>query len=144
MKTESSAGAVIFRKNKEVKYLLLKHEMGHWDFAKGNIEAGETDEDTIKREIKEETGIDDIKIIRDFKEKIHYFYKLKGELISKDVVFHLAETKTIKINLSFEHMDFIWVSFEEALEKLTFKNARDILKKTDEFLRKNPRLGEFV
>ena len=171
MKTESSAGAVIFKKNKETKYLLLKHEMGHWDFPKGNIEKGETDEDTIKREIKEETGIDDIKIIKDFKEKIHYFYmseiatrkfhalagskrvisehaqkpavfdKLKGELISKDVVFHLAETKTSKINLSFEHMSSKWASFEEAMKELTYKNAKEILKKTDEFLKKNPRLS---
>ena len=136
MRKESSAGAVIFRKNKETEYLLLKYEMGHWDFPKGNIEVGEKDEETIKREINEETGIDDITIIKEFREKIHYFYKLKGELVSKDVVFHLAETKKDKVKLSFEHMDFKWLGFEEAMEKLTFKNAKGILEKADGFLRK--------
>ena len=143
MKKESSAGAVIFRKNKETKYLLLHYEAGHWDFPKGNIEANEKDEDTIKREVKEETGIKDIKIIKDFKEKLHYFYKLKGKLISKEVVFYLAETKTAKIKLSFEHVGYKWLPFKEALEKLTFKNAKDILKKADEFLKRNPRLKGF-
>ena len=136
MRKESSAGAVIFRKGKGTEYLLLKYEMGHWDFPKGNIEEGETDEETIKREVNEETGIDDITIIREFREKIHYFYKVNGELVSKDVVFHLAETKKDKVKLSFEHMDFKWLGFEEAMEKLTFKNAKGILEKADGFLRK--------
>jgi len=137
MNKESSAGAVVFRKGKETEYLLLHYEEGHWDFPKGNIEEGETDEDTIKREIKEETSIDDIAIIKEFKEKIHYFYKLNGELVSKEVVFHLAETKKDKIKLSFEHIDYKWVNFEEALEQLTFKNAKNVLKKADGFLREN-------
>ncbi len=141
MKKESSAGAVVFRKGKETRYLLLHYEEGHWDFPKGNIEEGEPDEDTIRREIKEETGIDDIAIIREFREKIHYFYKLNNELVSKEVVFHLAETKKDKIKLSFEHMDFKWLSFEEAMEKLTFKNAKNILKKADGFLRENVKFG---
>ena len=144
MKKESSAGAVIFRKNKETKYLLLHYEAGHWDFPKGNIEEGETDKDTIKREVKEETSIEDIKIIKNFKEKLHYFYKLKGELISKEVIFYLAGTKTAKIKLSFEHIGYKWLPFKEAVEKLSFKNAKDILKKADIFLKKNPMLGEFI
>ena len=143
MKKERSAGAVIFRKNKKNMYLLLQYELGHWDFPKGNIEANEKDHDTIKREAEEETGLKDIKIINGFKEKLHYFYKLKRQLISKDVVFYLAETKKNKIKLSFEHIGYKWLSFKEALDKLTFKNARDILKKADDFLKKNPRLSDY-
>ncbi len=110
--------------------------MGHWDFPKGNIETKETDEDTIKREVKEETDIDDLDVIRDFKEKISYFYKLKGELVSKKVIFHLAETKKAEITLSYEHTGFEWLPFKEALERLTFKNAKELLKKADKFLMK--------
>jgi 8-oxo-dGTP pyrophosphatase MutT (NUDIX family) len=144
MKNERSAGAVIFRKNNKTMYLLLEYAMGHWDFPKGNIEKGETEEETIKREVKEETGIGDLKITKDFREVISYFYKLKGELVSKKVVFYLAETKTFKIRLSFEHKGYKWLPFKEAVEKLTFKNAKEILKKADAFLKKNPRLSEFM
>jgi len=78
-------------KEKEPLYLLLHYEAKHWDFPKGNVEKGEKDLETVKREISEETGIKDVEIIKDFKEKIHYYYKLKDELISKDVIFYLVK-----------------------------------------------------
>jgi len=74
MPKETSAGAVIFRKeNNEIYYLLLHYESGHWDFPKGNIEEGEKEEETVKREAAEETGVEDIKIVEGFKEWIKYF-----------------------------------------------------------------------
>ena len=57
MKREKSAGAIVFRKEKEPVYLLLHYEAKHWDFPKGHVEKNETDEQTVRREIQEETGI---------------------------------------------------------------------------------------
>ena len=116
---EKSAGAVLFIQNRERKYLLLHYEAGHWDFPKGNIEANEMDEQTLRREIQEETGIKDIEIIKDFKEKIQYYFKFEGELINKTVVFYLAKTREEKVKLSFEHIGFAWLSYDKALDKLT-------------------------
>ena len=71
---EKSAGAVIFRKEDDkIYYLLLHYQGGHWDFPKGNIEKGEKLEDTVRREVKEETGIENIKFALGFKEAIKYF-----------------------------------------------------------------------
>ena len=106
MKKEKSAGAIVFRKDKEPIYLLLHYEAKHWDFPKGNIEAGETDIDTVKREIEEETGIKDIEIVNGFKEKIQYYFKFKGDLINKTVIFYIAKTSTKQVKLSFEHIGF--------------------------------------
>src|SRR3989344_4160126 len=104
MKRETSAGAVIFRKDEGRKYLLLHYESGHWDYVKGNVEREEEIEDTIKREAQEEAGISDLKFISGFNEKINYFYAKKDkELISKSVIFLLAETKQKEIRLSHEH-----------------------------------------
>lgn len=137
MPIERSAGAVVFRKEKGVLYYLLLHyQAGHWDFPKGNIERGEKMEETVKREIKEETGIEDIEFISGFKENIEYFYKLKGKTIFKTVVFFLVETKTREIKISCEHIDFEWLFYEEALIRLTHKNAKEILKKVNEFFYK--------
>src|SRR3989338_7639831 len=143
MKHEKSAGAIVFRKDKEPKYLLLHYEAKHWDFIKGNIEKNETDIGTIKREITEETGITDVEIIKGFKEKIQYYYKLKNELINKEVIFYLAKTNTEKVKLSFEHIGYIWLSYDKAINKLTYKNAKDILKKAHEFLKTNKTLEDF-
>ena len=59
MKKEKSCGAVIYKfEENEVYVLLLKHNLGHWSFAKGHVEAGETEVETAKREVKEEVGLD--------------------------------------------------------------------------------------
>ncbi len=132
---ERSAGAVIFRKEKEaIYYLLLHYQAGHWDFPKGHIEEGESLKQTIIREVAEETGIMDIVFIDGFKEKIEYFFKLKGKAVFKVVMFFLAQTETKEVKLSFEHVDFKWLFYEKALEQLTYKNAKEVLKKAHKFL----------
>ncbi|MBI2207904.1 NUDIX domain-containing protein [Candidatus Woesearchaeota archaeon] len=143
MKKERSAGAVIFRKGKEIKYLLLHYEAGHWDFPKGHIEEKEVDIDTIKREVREETGIKDIEVVKGFKEKISYYFKQNGELISKEVVFYLAKTSTEQVKISFEHIGYIWLPYDKAVEKLTFKNAKEILEKANAFLKTHKTLEDF-
>ncbi len=145
MPKETSAGAVIFRKdNNKIYYLLLHYETGHWDFSKGHIEKGESEEETVMREVKEETGIEDIKIVEGFKEWIKYTFrraynleereKSKAEWVFKIVDFYLAETKTKKVKISFEHIGYKWLAYDEALEQLTFKKAKEILKKAQHYL----------
>jgi len=148
MPKEFSAGAVIFRREKDtVKYLLLHYESGHWDFPKGHIEEGEKEEETIKREIEEETGIKDIEIIDGFKEYIKYFFrrtydlkkeeKKKAAWTFKIVNFYLAETKTKEVKISYEHIGYKWLPYEDALKQLTYKNAKEIFKKANVLLKKN-------
>jgi len=75
MPKEVSAGAVIFKRNKEIEYLLLRYEAGHWDFPRGGIEKGEEEKETVVREAREETGIGDLIFLPSFREKIFWFYK---------------------------------------------------------------------
>jgi len=134
MPFEKSAGAVIFRKNKEIKYLLIQYGWGHWEFPRGLIEKGESLEETARREIKEEVGIEDIKFISGFKEWTKFFFKLKGKNIMKIATFLLSETKTKEVKLSYEHKDYTWLNYEEALNRLTFDNAKEVLKKANSFI----------
>lgn len=143
MPIKKSAGAVIFKKEKgKIFYLLLNYaaigrvDKSYWGFSKGTIEKGEKEIDTIIREIREETGIKDLKFIKGFKETEKYFFRSKGENIFKTVFYLLAETKTKKIKLSFEHLGREWLPYEEAIENLSFKNAKKILKKANDFLSK--------
>ncbi len=141
MPLERSAGALIFRKeNRDIKYLLLHYPSGsrtskdYWDFPKGHIEKEEKPEVTVLREVEEETGLGDIKFIEGFKEVIKYFFKVQRKTVFKIVVFYLAKTKTKEVKISQEHTGYRWVSYEEALEQLEFKNAKEILKKANDFL----------
>jgi len=128
---EKSCGVVVYHTTKSgtVEILLLHYPEGHWDFPKGHVEEGEEDLDTALRELEEETGISDVDIIDGFKEKMHYFFTKKEGTVSKIVWFFLAESKHKNVNISHEHVDFEWLPYKEALQRLTFENARAILKK---------------
>jgi bis(5'-nucleosidyl)-tetraphosphatase len=132
---EKSCGTVVFLKNGEAKYLLLHYEAGHWDFVKGNVEPNESEQETVIRELREETGITDAKFIENFKEKIDYFYRRQGTTIHKEVIFFLMETHTETVKISYEHVGYIWLNYQQAMEKLTFKNARDVLKKAHKLMK---------
>ncbi len=136
MPKEISAGAVVFRRDGEIKYLLLRYESGHWDFPRGAIEIGEKEKETVMREAKEETGISDLIFLPNFREKIFWFYKKEGKTIYKEAIFYLAETKTEKINLSHEHIDFKWLPYTGAMEQITFPNGKKVLEKANKFLNK--------
>jgi bis(5'-nucleosidyl)-tetraphosphatase len=133
---ERSCGTVVFiKKDAEVTFLLLQYEAGHWDFVKGNVESGESEKDTVIRELQEETGIVDAKFIEDFREKIEYFYRRQGTTIHKEVIFFLIETHTESVKISYEHVGYIWLNYKQAMEKLTFRNAKDVLQKAHKLLK---------
>lgn len=134
---EISAGAIVFRMhNKKPKYLLLHYGAGHWDFVKGHIEGGETEEETLLREAKEEANLTDLKLINGFREKLSYFYRKDGKTIAKDVIFFLAQTAAAEkdVKLSFEHSDYAWLDFDAAVKKVTYGSSKDVLKKANKFL----------
>ena len=130
MLEERSAGAILYRQSSVGNlYLLLNYPSGHWDFVKGNIEKGEKLKETVLREIKEETGILDVDFVEGYENKVEYHYQRDGKLIHKEVVFFLAKTKTENVKLSHEHLGFVWLDFNNASKKLTYKTAQNMLKK---------------
>ena len=133
MGREISAGVILVRNNLRREYLLLDYG-SHWDFPKGHIEPGEDPQTTAARELQEETGIRDARIVPGFKEGMRYFYRKAGEGMLKVVIFFLAETPTGEVTLSHEHSGYVWLPYEDALKRLTFKNARDLLAKAQDFL----------
>ena len=132
---EKSCGAVVFKRNREIDYLLLHYGAGHWDYVKGQVESSETERDTVKRELKEETGIEEAVFVEGFREEISYFYRREGKTILKKVMFYLVETTKSGIRLSFEHTGYEWLNYQRAMEKLTFVNAKKVLTKANEFLK---------
>ena len=148
MPVEKSAGAIIFRKEGGKTLFLLLHyparakrqtsstspRKEYWDLPKGHIEKGEGILETVKREIFEETGLKDINFTGEFKETIKYFFKWKGKNIMKFVTFYLVETKSKEVKISEEHVGFQWLSYDDAMSQLTFKNAKNILQKANDYL----------
>ncbi|MCX6798480.1 MAG: NUDIX domain-containing protein, partial [Candidatus Diapherotrites archaeon] len=69
MPHELSIGAVLFKRDsREPLFLLLHYAAGHWDFPKGHVEKGETERETLLREVREETGLIDVQLLQGFRE----------------------------------------------------------------------------
>jgi len=136
MKEEVSAGIILFNEMDKRKFLLLNYPSKHWDFVKGKMEKDETPRETAIRETKEETGISDVEFINGFEEEIEYYFYAENQEIHKKVIFFLGKTQTTEIVLSHEHLDFIWLEFDNALSKTTYENAKNLLKKSKTFLDK--------
>lgn len=140
MVKEKSAGAVIFRREEgKIYYLLLHYHFKgeYWDFPRGKMEEGETEEQTAVREIGEETGISGIKFIPGFRETTSWFYRFEGENVSKEAVYFLAGTDVKDVVISNEHIEYLWLDYKDSMSTLTYANTKKILEAADKFLNAN-------
>ena len=135
MQKEVSAGIILYNNdNDQIQFLVLKYPGGHWDFVKGKMENSEEPKQTAIRETKEETGIIDVEFIDGFNEEISYTFYVKNKEINKKVIFYLGKTQSTEIVISHEHLDFAWLNFKDAMERITYENAKRILTKANNLL----------
>ncbi len=139
MKQEYSAGAVVYCQGNEIEFLLLQNTLKktYWEFPKGKIEDKEDIQATVKREIEEETGLKNFKIIPDFKEKITWFFKFKGDLIKKESTYLLAEVKAEdknQVRISNEHQEFKWMTFSQANKEINIKANKVLVNQAYNFI----------
>ena len=131
MKQEKSCGCIVINEKDEV--LLIHHNDGHWDFPKGHVEYGETEIQTAVREVKEETNID-VEVNEKYRYTIKYSPK---ENVIKEVVYFLAKNITNNELPQLEEVSEVnWFNYEDAIKKITYDNAREILIKLKDDLRK--------
>jgi len=107
-------------------YLMLKrnknkHYAHLWQGVAGKIEKGETAWQAVIRELKEETGKTPHKIF--VADHIASFYDARIDTVKMIPIFGI-EVKGDDVILSHEHSDFRWVTFDEALDLLTWKGQK--------------------
>lgn len=129
---EKSCGAVIYLETNGTRvYLVEKMLKGHNSLCKGHMEGNETEHQTAAREILEETN-SKICFVDGFRECIEY--SPYSDCL-KEVVFFLAKAESMNVSAQPEEVSAIsWLSFEKALESLTYDSDKAVLKKADDFL----------
>jgi len=113
------------------KFLLLRnnskdpaHGGDYWFTVTGSVEADEPIEDTVKREVKEETNLDVSEI---FDLKWGSVYSWSGEDHSENN--YLAFVNDGEVTLNEEHVDFEWLSLEDFIKKINWDLNKKELKK---------------
>ena len=128
-----SAGGAVYRESGE--WLLINpKDTSRWQLPKGTIDPGEKSEVTAAREVFEETGVKG-KIIEKIT-TIRYFFMADGHKIFKSVVFYLmksdGEEPKIEEKWTHEINEAKWFPFDTAIQYLTYKSDKEILKKAKE------------
>lgn len=125
---EFSAGFILFRNVGDQRVYLLLDYGKHWDYPKGHLEEGETAWQAAVRELREETGIRQVDRVGRFEKNMHYaFYSSKKGPVHKTVTYFAGRTRTEEVVVSDEHSGFAWLPYDEAMERLTYDNAREML-----------------
>lgn len=130
VKQEKSCGAIVFDGD---KVLLVTHQAGHTAFPKGHMEKGETEEETAKREILEETGIV-VNIDKNYRYTSEYSPR---EGIMKTVVLFLGYKVSGDIHeQEIEISSAMWIDKDTVLDYLTHDDTKQIFNKLLEDLNK--------
>jgi bis(5'-nucleosidyl)-tetraphosphatase len=133
IKVESFGIVPFLHKNGTWKVLVILHREGnHWGFPKGKANPGELPLQAAAREIKEETGLEIVEVLCEKPLTEQYQFRRKKDFIVKTVQYFPALVDgELKIQQE-EIREAKWLSVAEAMQQLTFREARHILQ---EFLR---------
>jgi|SRR5215213_4949747 len=118
----AEAGGVVVRSDKGTPHFLViraKKNPNHWIFPKGHIEDGESAKDAAIRELREEAGIE--ATVLDRIGDLEFTY---AEEIIVVEFYLLRYSRTIGGG---EQREFCWCKYEEALDRLSFDDAKSLL-----------------
>lgn len=129
---EPTAGGIVWRRNKDdgIEILLIQDAKDRWTIPKGHIEEGETAQQTAKREIGEEAGLQEVEL-QGWLGKIHFRYRRIDKLVLMTTQIYLVKAlgDTNKIKKE-EWMNGIqWFSFNDALDKIEYDDIAKLMLK---------------
>ena len=123
-----SAGGIVIRDNpnKQILLTIFTHIKG-LGFPKGHVEAGETLEQAALREVAEETGLTELRIVK----KLGVYGKIAterdGTFVEKDIHMYLITSDKLDFHEKAQEL-YGWFSFDEALKQIAVEEDREFLK----------------
>lgn len=126
-KTIEAAGGLIKNSKGEILFIFRN---GMWDLPKGKIEAGESPGEAALREVAEECGIKDIKIIKELQTTYHTYKEGNDRVLKKNYWFEMHSEATELIPQASEGITEVkWIGKSELGKILqnTYKSIQQVV-----------------
>jgi 8-oxo-dGTP pyrophosphatase MutT (NUDIX family) len=128
---EPTAGGIIFRRSKKdngIEFLLVQDAKNRWTIPKGHVEPGEQTKETAEREIREETGLQQMKMLN-WLGKIHFRYRRVQSLVlmTTDIFLVQAIGDTDALKPEDWMNDVKWLSANDALDKIEYDDIGKLM-----------------
>lgn len=128
--SEITSGGIVYRRGAQGKLeiLLIKDAKNRWTIPKGHIEPGEESGAAAEREIREETGLQDMEVLS-WLGKVNFRYRREQTLVL--MIMHIwlvrAEGATDKLEPEDWLNGIKWLPVQEAIDKIEYEDIGKLM-----------------
>jgi len=128
---ETTSGGIIFRRNEktnDLEILLIKDAKNRWTIPKGHVEEGEEPKDTAEREINEETGLQEMKVM-DWLGKVNFRYRRNHTLVLMTMHIYLVQGlgNTNRLHPEDWLSDIQWLPATKAVDSIAYEDIGKLM-----------------